>query len=132
MPNRSPTPTSKTNDCLGPFDDLGGARGPNFGAFKEGSGGPGRLKKHILFSTSKRPLLCILGNCRPPGPPTLSWGAVAPQPPSPPLWVCRPQTRRFILGGLHTPPEEDLRDPCTTPKFYRPPKRTYFDFLIIL
>ncbi len=56
VPNRSPTPTWKTNDFLGPLDDIWGARGPHFRPILEGSGGPGRLEKHICFSTPKRPL----------------------------------------------------------------------------
>ncbi len=43
--NRSPTPTSETNDFLGPFDDICGVRGRLFRPILEDSGGQGRLNK---------------------------------------------------------------------------------------
>ncbi len=43
VPNRSPTPITKSNDFLGQSDDIWGARGPPFPADLGGSRGPGRL-----------------------------------------------------------------------------------------
>ncbi len=41
--NKSSTPTSNTNDVLGPFDDIfGGFRGRRFRPILEPSGRPGR------------------------------------------------------------------------------------------
>ncbi len=46
VPNRSPTPISKSNDFLGQSDDIRGAQGPTDSG---GSRGPGRLKNtHIV------------------------------------------------------------------------------------
>ncbi len=42
VPNRSPTPISKSNDSLGQSDDIWGARGPQFRPILGGSRGPGR------------------------------------------------------------------------------------------
>ena len=51
--NRSPTPTSKTNDFLGPFDVTCGGPGPPFPADLGGPGGPGRNKKYIFLKASE-------------------------------------------------------------------------------
>ncbi len=55
VPNRSPTPISKSSDLLGQSDDIWGARGPPFPADFGGYRGPGRLNKFILFSHLKQP-----------------------------------------------------------------------------
>ncbi len=41
VPNRSPAPTSESNDFLGKSDDIWGARGPNFRSIFEGFRGHG-------------------------------------------------------------------------------------------
>ena len=56
VPNRSPTPISKSNDVLGQSEDIWGGPGPPFPADFGSSSGPGRLKKHIFVSPLKRPL----------------------------------------------------------------------------
>ncbi len=55
VPNRSPTPISKSNDRLGQSDDIWGGRGPHFWTILGSSRGPGRPKTHILLSPLKRP-----------------------------------------------------------------------------
>ncbi len=48
VPNRSPTPISKSNDFLGQSDDILGARGPHFRSIL-GFRDPGRPKHKYVF-----------------------------------------------------------------------------------
>ncbi len=56
VPNRSPIPTSKSNDFLRLSDDIWGARGPHFRPILGGFPGVrAGLQKHIFGSPLKRP-----------------------------------------------------------------------------
>ncbi len=49
VPNRSPTPISKSDDFRGPSDDIWGAQGPPFPADLGFPGSRAGLNKHILL-----------------------------------------------------------------------------------
>ena len=55
VPNRSPTPISKSNDFLVHSDDIWGARGPHFRPFGGVPGVRAGSNKHIFVSSLKRP-----------------------------------------------------------------------------
>jgi hypothetical protein len=50
VPNRSPTPISKSSDFRGQSDDIWGARGSYFRPILGAPGGPGRPKNHIVLA----------------------------------------------------------------------------------
>ncbi len=54
--NRSPTPASKTNDVLGPFDDIRGSGAIVSGRFGVARGSGPEFKKHICLRGSGRQL----------------------------------------------------------------------------